>query len=200
MTPINFKANYIKRVDIQKHDGQKYNPCKANLVLLNREDIPALEEVADIWGTNLCRGIKYAYEHKLPNEKLYAVTLQNHSFENLYPNKVLGVAYFNEHSDSLSREIEYLHTRPDCISPAYQTTLKKIKKLFQKLMFRNKQFVEKQPAYKHVGQSLVSSMKELYPDKPIILYPLSEAISFYKKNGFIKKNELMVWVNKNKMP
>lgn len=196
MTPINFKANYIKRVDIQKYDGQNYNPCKANLVLLNQKDMPALSEIADMWDTNLTRGIKSAYEYKLPDERLYAVTLQKDSFEKLYPSKVLGMTYFNENSGSSNRVIEFLHTRPDCISPDYKSDFQKLMQHIKKLIFRKKQIVKKQPAYKHVGESLVSAMKELYPDKPIVLYSLSEAVSFYKKNDFIKKNGYMIWFNK----
>lgn len=196
MTPINFKANYIKQVDIQKYDGQNYNSCKANLVLLNRGDISALEEIAYSWDTNLCRGIKSAYEHKLPDEKLYAVTLQKKSFEKLYPNKVLGMMFFKENSGSSNRTIEFLHTRPDCISPDYKSDFQKLMQHIKNLIFRKKQFVEKQPVYKHVGECLLSAIKELYPDKPIVLYSLSEAVSFYKKNNFIKKNGCMIWYNK----
>ena len=191
MTPINFKANYIKSVDIQKYDGENYKPHKVALVSLNHNDKDAVDKIAEAWDTALVHGMKGSFIY--PQEKLYAVTLQKKDFKTLDSNKVLGMVCFNERGEYNIGEIEYLQVHPDSISESYgkNTMTEFINKM--KRMFQKDVEPKRKAPYKHIGECLVKSIIELYSGQPIILVSLDEAVGFYKKMGFKNSKHVMIF-------
>ena len=194
MTPINFKANYIKSVDIQKYDGENYKPHKAAFVALNHNDKVVVDKIANTWNVALIYGMQNSFDQ--PKEQLYAVTLQKKDFQILDSSKVLGMVCFNECGEYNVGEIEYLQVRPDNISESYGKNIKtRILTRIKKMFVKDIKPKQKRP-YRHIGKSIVESIKELYSGQPIILVSLDEAVGFYKRMGFNKNNGRMVFFPK----
>lgn len=166
MTPINFKASFINKVNIQKYNGIKYEPKEVSFVELdtdNKEDRFVLKETAALWGECFAVDI---YEDaqkdsfKAKNNHIFALTTQNDKFQRLNPNKVLGLVEFQENTNS--NKIEMLQVHPDFVSTQMG-----------------------RPEYKYIGSKMLDSIKCKYP-KPIKLYSVVDAITFYRKNNFKK--------------
>lgn len=183
MTPINFTARYIRPANIQKLDGNTYKPHKASLVEMELSDRQAIERVAYDWMEPLAEKIsEESVNIGRGGTHIYAVTNQAEQFEKLNPNKVLGMMLFRETPFFETHNvIDYFQVSPDAISPSYGDKNNKILTKIMDLIFK-----PKKNEHKHVGQALLDSVKDMFGDKPIELYALDEAKSFYIKNGFKK--------------
>lgn len=196
MTQINFTARYIRPANIKKLDGNSYKPHTASLVEMEDADRPALEFIEDCWRTPITKQIRRE-SRRIGAEGLhiYAVTSQADKFEKLNPDNVLGMMLFQE-GKSLRpyNKIELLQVSPTEMSPNYGSTINKKWKKFISTVFRFRD-----PEYKHIGKSLLDSVKAMHSDKPIRVFALQEAISFYEHNGFkitpeSKTKHLLEWI------
>lgn len=174
MTPISFKANFIRDTYIKQvvtpDTSKDKKVALVELDINHKNDISALKAVARDWDS---RAFGYAgciYDDaiktlKYPDTKehYYALTTQKEDYKNLDPKKILGLTLFSDKKFS-KNELNWLQVEPDCSyshSGKYRT-------------------------YKNVGKALVNFVKEI-SDKTISVYPARNATPFYRKLGFEKE-------------
>ena len=168
MTTLNFKANFINPVQIQKLYGNNYKPIEASFTELNlndKKDIFSLKETAHDWGECYAMDMYIYSRDEVPDgykKHIYALTTQKQNFDFLIPYKILGLAEFYEKPDNTNK-IEFLQVHPDNVALQYG-----------------------RPNYKHVGSAIINSLKNLFPDNPIKLHSVLTAKEFYKKHDFIR--------------
>ena len=188
MNEINFTANYIKNVTIQKRYYNKYKPHTVTLIEMdskNKHDIDAIYKTANLWDTSFTA---FTYDDmrglnkNIDTEKLhvYALTTQKDNFHKPTASKILGIAEIYE-MGSTGNKIEVLQSNTDHIYNKY---------------------LNKTPRYKHIGKTLLNFVKENFSDKDLYLTPTKTAVPFYEKEGWIWKgfNKLknLMWNPKNK--
>ena len=167
MNTLNFKANFINPVQIQKLDGNNYKPVEASFTELNlqdKKDIFSLKEASQDWGECYATDMYICSRDEVPdgNKKhIYALTTQKQNFEYLKPDNILGLVEFYEKPDKTNK-IELLQVHPDNIAMQFG-----------------------RPKYKRVGFAIIDSLKNLFPNNPIKLHSVSTAKGFYKKLGFV---------------
>ena len=176
MTPINFKANFLKNISIQKLiDSDKYEPIEAAVVELDfndAEDINVLEKITEKW-EKVAHGYAedinayainsgYGYMYDAKNNHCYALTTQLDNHKILDYNKVQGLALFVEKYGKFN-SLELLQVNPDT----------------------NKEQFSRMRPYKNVGSALVSYIKDI-SKKTISVFSSKNAIPFYIKQGFQK--------------
>ncbi len=171
MTPINFKASFLKTVYIPKKvSDSNYKKQEVSIVELdpkNKKDVMALAETACKW-ENVAPG----YSSEIYNEALktkmypdviaehyYALTRQNEDYENLSADKILGLALYSEKND-IHNELNWLQVNPET---------------------NKKNSTERK--YKNIGTELVNYIKQI-ADKPIYVQSADDAMKFYEKNSF----------------
>jgi len=172
MTSISFTARYLAGATVSRVKAdEKLKPVDVAIVELDKNDnsdMDALCEVAKSWNN---RGKSYAYEvlcdatkgyeyDDVNREHYIALTSQKNDFEHLDADKVLGLTLFAE-TKKPENEICWLS-----VDPANNTKNKSGRK------------------YKNIGSAIMNYLKTDYPEKPIYVQAISDAIPFYKKNGF----------------
>lgn len=165
MVNINFKANYINTVQVQKRVGSNYKPCNASFVEFNpddKKDIFTLKEVSDLWGDCYACDIKDDFksdDFKRSDKHVYGLTLQDKNFEYVKPDSVLGIVEIQENKDS--NKLMFLQVSPE-----------------------NQVYQFGRPEHKKVGTRIIDSLKNIYSSKPMKLHSVFSAKYFYQKNGF----------------
>ena len=96
----------------------------------------------------------------LPNWKLYALSTQIDSFENLEGDKILGLAQVSKDSPQ-AINLEYLQVKPEY---THNNSL---------------------PNFKHVGSGIIDCLKNLNHVARINVISILEEIDFYIMNGFV---------------
>ncbi|MBE7706217.1 MAG: hypothetical protein E7Z91_03110 [Cyanobacteria bacterium SIG30] len=91
--------------------------------------------------------------------KVFALTQQKANFDNLEPDKILGV--LEMHESCGDRMINVMQVNPEDI------TKNKTRK------------------FSKVGSALISSLSKFYNHEPIRVYSAHDAVDFYKKAGFV---------------
>lgn len=178
----NFKARYIRTVQIQKQKLSGYNPIKASFIKLNpynTKDIETMNKVAGKWDNYYAELIYEdlkSIHNKSAKEKfdVYALTLQKKNFQRLVPDKILGLVKFLRENHAYNK-IDLLSADPTySFDPA------------------------RQPIYKHIGSEIIKSLQTIFPHKTIEADAVNKAIPFYIKNGFKQvsnsKSNLMIWL------
>lgn len=171
MDAINFTANHLRYVNVARRSAEGYKPCRASLVEMecsNRRDIEAINATASIWEDSLTAFVSSDMQkaaRKKPQDTfhVYAITTQKEDFENINPEKILGVVHITENVKGLGHKVEVLQTNPDYMYDRTTTAKRE---------------------YKNVGRGLISFIKEKFNDKPLYLYPTKDAVKFYEKQGF----------------
>ena len=172
MTPINFKANFLKTAYIGKTTNNK-SSCHSEVSIVeldtnNKNDVEALAKTACEWN-KVASGYAFEIYNEALKFKLYpdvvkehylALTLQNENYKNLDSNKILGLALFTEKND-INDELTWLQVNPNT-------------------NFENSKNGRK---YKHIGKTLVDFVKCI-ADKPLYIQADDKAIKFYEKQGF----------------
>lgn len=163
---INFRAQKLGMTKIKKLNKNKnrYIPQKVAFIkfdLNTIEDKKALKNMDSEWPYTFARSINKSIL-KQKDAEVYALTLQNDSFEKIETNKILGLAEIVAIEDTDSHFLEYMQIHPDY---AYK------KGLFQR-------------DYKNIGTALLNSIKKLDFIKKISTNSLFSAIDFYKTNCF----------------
>ena len=86
----NFTANRVKTVQILKNN----KPFDATLFELTKSDINCIEDVAELWKTNIIEKLVTSVYIPLKGAKkpkIYAISTQNENFQKLSPKNILGV-------------------------------------------------------------------------------------------------------------
>lgn len=212
MQNISFKGIYLKPVNIKKlsSNGQ-YKPFQASFIELTHDDIDILRKVSKEWensknskmtfriqetsllapdiikrkmGDFLHLATKIKKEDILAflsanvlGKHLYAISTQKDNFNILNNEEILALIDINAKPDK--NELEQIHVRPDCISEKYGKSLFK----FLRYFIRNKGNEEKRP-YSHIGNAAITTIQDMYNNKPLELTSLNSARGFYERYGF----------------
>lgn len=164
---ISFGANYIKSVDIIHKQGSTSTFKKASFVEIDvndKNDVEALNGIADDWGDKsyIMLLVKDVIDNTpkkaFLNSHIYAVTKQGKSFEKLNKDDILGAVVFTE--GKKANEIDALQVQPDNLGTLSGD------------------------GYKRVGTSIITTLQEMYPKKPMKVTSSHDAIGFYEKCGF----------------
>jgi len=178
MTPISFKANYLKDTTVlERKSPNNYCDTDVSIVELDpkdKRDMYALGNVACKWSTKHSYGLNIyndALDEKSDQKKsseiykkhFYAITSQDSNYKHLEDRKILGLAVFSE-IDGPFNVLDWLQ-----ISPSTNETQSCNRK------------------YKNLGTAIVNFIKGT-SDKNIYVDSDISAIDFYKKNGFNSVN------------
>lgn len=169
---ISFKANLISPAKILERNSKgTFEPKTVSFVELNPEynpDMDAIREVNKMWNdrktlaSNIIEEMHDStdfFEHA--GKRFFAITEQADSLENIEPSKVLGLTEtIQGHNDNVKIKFFVVH-------PKHQRGKK------------NAQF-------KHVGTSLLDSLKEIFQNKTLRGQATPNAMKFYLANGFTK--------------
>ncbi len=174
---LGFRANFECKAEIKKLNSitGEYTPELVNWVKFDRKnllDVMALTYAARNWdrekfASNIAYRAMLMSETKLENEpcEIYIMTKQDSDFDDLDDSKILGMAEINK-EDKNSVELNYIQVDPE------QTSL------------------SQRAAYKNIGSKMLDLLKNKYADKVIKLRADAGSVSeFYKKNGFVLKDE-----------
>lgn len=175
MTPISFKASFIKNANIREFIGSdKTQDKEIAIVKLDRNDMfdkKAMASTANNWGkygNNYAYGVvdhmvKNTHYNKYETDHYIVATKQKKDFAHLDSKKILGVALFTEKKEDIN-ELKWLQVDP--------------KTKYRKNCGHRK--------YAGVGTAIVEHVKTI-SRKPFELFADPDAINFYQKLGFIKK-------------
>ena len=171
---ISFCAKPINDVIIQKYNKKTglFDHLSVKFIKIepdNKNDIRAIDKAAQKWtDAKYIRKIATAshWSGSLPID-IYAVTTQKDKFNMLKPNRILGFAEMRKDKNFPKYDwLYHLQVKPEAI---------------------NVNNPNPQKEYKHVGTSILNSLKKVY--KNIFLYsedsPNIE--KFYRDNGFIEE-------------
>lgn len=162
----NFNGTLINKKQILKLGKDNVlTPIEASFVELNpnvEEDLEALRRTANSWKTAEYAKSIYISAFSLKRGyfcndilKFYALTEQVKNYENMRPNKILGVMEVVNDSDCAA--VNYIQVKPP------KNDIKQ---------------------YKHVGKTMLSSVRHQFENYPIVLNAVESAVGFYKKIGF----------------
>ena len=155
MNTINFTARFLQKSQVNKIEPDKsYSPCDISIIELdenNHDDIEALHKTAIRW--NRQGGGYFAYDmynevnndykdNNIENDHYIAATTQEADFENIDPEKILGLTLFSE-KNYYKNEINFLEVEP--------------------INSHRSRFGE----YKKVGSALLNYIQDTYKQKPI---------------------------------
>ena len=182
---VSFGAAPINRIKVQKlnKNKKKFEDYFVNFVRLepyNKKDLEALEFLTQKW-----KDAKYvqqistaAHWMKEKSINVYALTNQKRNFEKLQADKILGHAEMRKDEHDPENIILYhLQARPSAMNVNKTGRVN----------------------YKHVGSSILSSLKKIYDDISLFSDKDDNIENFYRRNGFIdafKGSRHFVW-NKN---
>ena len=180
----NFGAKYIKQTYINKLDSitGKYKPTEANFVEIERNnplDVLALHNNAKYWENEMyASNIAYTASQMLSkspffvNKKIYALTSQKDSFNELKDEKILGLVELTEENNRYIN-LDFLQVKPEIL---YSLTPKPLK---------------------NIGTRILDCIKEIYHNKFILLTSRAgKTTEFYEKNDFVnidKENNKYLW-------
>ena len=169
---ISFGAVPINKVKIKKFNKKtnKFLDYPAYFVRLskdNEQDIEVADSAAKKW-----KNAKYIQNiatsaHWMPYKPIdvYALTLQADDFEKLQYSNILGFSVMRRDDKNFNNtKLYYLQVRPNAINVNNKNKLN----------------------YKHIGKSIVSSVKKLYHNITLDSEDNQNIKDFYKSNGFIE--------------
>lgn len=180
---ITFGARFIQKIPINTYCFEKkiYTPDTANFVEFmpaDSKDICVLGDIAqdfggDSFANNVYIHAKYFRNNEASRARFFGLTKQNSDYENLNPNKVLGVCEITKKSEH-TNEIEYLQVHPRFVYPCGPRPIKRI------------------------GTAILDCIKEF--SNKITLRASYNSGKFYKKNDFTEINpekRLYLWTKEN---
>lgn len=177
MTPISFKASFIKNANIREFiDSDKTQDKEIAIVKLDRNDMldkKAMASTANNWGkygNNYAYGVvdhmgKNTHYNKYETDHYIVATKQKKDFAHLDSKKILGVALFTEKKEDIN-ELKCLQVDP--------------KTKYRKNCGHRK--------YAGVGTAIVEHIKTI-SKKPFEVFSDPDAINFYTKLGLKYKEK-----------
>ena len=177
MDSINFTANFVKTARINRlNKNNKYSPYEASIVELdyhNKNDVSALSETVSNWDDSLTVFSVSDMENAKNGKgivdpfKVYAMTTQKSNFEEMNPDKILGVIEVSDKTATTGRsKIEILQTNPE-----YNYDVRYASKT----------------KYKDIGKRLVKQVQS--ECSSLYAYPVKSAVRFYETMGFKKAED-----------
>ncbi len=172
MVSVSFNGSFKSDIYIKSKQKDDFADKKAKIVELdknNENDLESLHNVSLLWNKECPNFVPYLFSDFIKDDEFkpdvnqdhcLILTLQDNNFENIDPQKILGVSLFSEEDNE--NELNWLQVQPQnnsVYSPANRT-------------------------YKGVGQAIVSYIKNQYTGKQIFVNSSDAAINFYKKLGF----------------
>lgn len=172
MTPINFKANFLKTVYVPRKGKEETEMSIVSLDKNNQEDMIALRDVAKEWNSKATTfafeiyqdAIKEYQYNDVVKEHYLAITQQNQDYAHLTPDKIVGLALYSEKNEP-QNEISWLQTDPN----------------------NNTANSNQSREYKGIGRIMINYIKSI-TDKPLFVQSADNAIEFYKKQDFKASN------------
>ena len=163
---LNFRAQYLDKVDVKKKSFLRYKPHEVSLVEFDRnngDDVAALQTIVKECGSKAPIFTLF-WTHGASNEHIVGITTQKDNFEKPDPEKILGVMqYYN------FIECDYISTLQ--VRPKYQNKIQNMNS-----------------SYKNIGKAFIKKLRELNGNRRLELCSLAKAMPFYEKLGF-KHNE-----------
>lgn len=173
---ISFRGNYICDLNIMKRQKlDDFTPDTASFVRLHShkiQDISAISRAVKSWDSqkqiaaSIVDGLTHAHfenSYFYPDECIrdyYIATTQKENFDNLIPEKIFGAVEVSKTSPN-KLKIEFLEIKPEY-------SFDNIKR-----------------AIKGTGHSIMTILKKMYAQTDISVMPISSAIEFYVKEGFV---------------
>ncbi len=167
----NFRARFIRNVQIEKINpkSKTYQPQKVAFLEYepkNEKDLSTIFSAVKTWKNKLYAG-RIAENAALINQghlsgkknHIYILSKQNGNFENLNENDVLGLAHMVNDDGPFTPELRFFEVKPDF------------------------KYGSKSREYKHIGEGIIESLKQIYNDS-IRLISSYSAANFYEKQGF----------------
>ena len=168
---VNFKANFINTATVKKYakNTNQYINKKATFLeldLTSSKDIEILKKLSFSWNAAFLKSVLKNVEKKLPNWKVYTLTIQNNDFNNIDSEKILGIAQTSK-QDSQSINLEYLQVRPEYTH------------------------LNSQRKFKQVGSSIIDCLKKIECVTRINVVSILEEVDFYILNGFFYDMDIL---------
>lgn len=162
---VNFKAQYINKVQVQKLNPKtkKFYPIDVNFIKISnndKKDLNCLKKLASHWG--ICSLATTIYDNSIKSDllsKTYAITTQNDGLEKLNYKKILGLAQIIDEKKDVCT-LDSFEVLPKC------------------------QHCESSKNYDKLGTGLINGLKEVYQDKKINVNFAFTVLDFYYYNGF----------------
>ena len=171
---VSFKANYLHSIRLEKINNEKTQ--KAALVELDPKselDNSSIQQIIYDWGGINSYSYDIAYnmgqilcelnDESMPTPRFFAITEQRSNFNKLVPESILALAETTSMKDNVIN-IDFLETN---IDQAYNA---------------------KNAKFQHIGTTMLDYLKTLFSGKTLELNATNESMSFYIKNGFVKKS------------
>lgn len=184
---VNFKANYIKSVNIKKFDGKEYKPFKASFVELTSNDYDSIDRVACSWNELFSYKIASSLKDTLGGRtRFYAVTTQENDFDKLEPKRVQSLSLVENFSELNLSYLKLLQVNPKSMSPQNGSLFSR---LMKSLSLKLKLSMAA-PKYKNVGAETIKGIREeIDNDNILTLHSAFGARGFYKKLGMRNPNK-----------
>lgn len=160
LQPQNFTGNRVKTVQILKNN----KPFDATLFELTKSDINCIEDIAELWKTNIIE--KLATSVYIPlkgtkNPKIYAISTQKENFHKVSPKNVLGIFEVTERDNLYA--LEYLEVKP------------------------THTYGNKKRTFSEVGKACLDYIKTKFRHRDVEIYALESAAPFYTKMNCINQ-------------
>ena len=169
MNEINFKGNFITRLNVQKiyPTTKKLEISAVELNPLDNKDLRVLRIVDELWNAGFSKNI-YKDAASIHNvglsdeaQRFFVLTRQMKNFENILPDDILAEAKVIEDTfNGRSVNLDYLQVHPE---QKYDSECRKIK---------------------NIGSAFLDFLKNRYKGKEIDLHAVFSSLDFYFANGF----------------
>ena len=155
----NFTGTYIKSVQVLKDN----KPVNVSLIELTHKDINCIDDIAELWNTDIIQ--KLANSMYLPlsgtkNPKVYAISTQDKNFDKVSPQKVLSMFEVTERDNSYA--LEYLEVKP------------------------TQKYENKKRRFSNIGKACIDYIKSRFKRRDVEIYALESAAPFYAKMGCVE--------------
>ncbi len=175
-TGINFQAQLLSKTKALKYDRDngEYNDVPVSFVEVSPKDSDDMKSVrnaveywdGDLYGMNIANSmgtLRWSTDEN-PSDKFFVITTQQKDFQKLNSDNIEAIAHIFETKKRV--KVVHLQVNPDLI------------------------YTLEQPKYKHIGKSMIDSLKDKYNDRSINLISSSTAQRFYEKQGFNRTKDV----------
>ena len=174
---INFNAKFIRNTLVKRTSFFKPQSCEqvVSFVEFDKKSVADFNTFIKLrknWKPSYLDDIGYNLTTLWGKmASIYFLTTQINKFKKLDANNIIGVIAVCPDSEGIC--IDFLQ-----IDPKHLNNKQQKRCIFDTIF---------QPTYSHCGTAILNCIKKEYPQKKLTTLPAINTISFYKKNGFTKK-------------